>query len=207
MDLKSLKDIPANFALARRALLFCLIMSITISIGSLIWAYITTNNIKNSAFVLTKDGQAALLQTIPIGAIDDYRKPEIINHVKMFHKAFWEIDQFNYKRKIDKALYLSGRSGKQLFKTLEANGHFAKISTQNLTQKIEIDSIKVNDQVTPYQAKFYGKLKVLRTDQKSESINDIRAKFVLYNVARTNKNPHGLLIENYHLESKPVVIK
>lgn len=206
MDLQSLKNIPASFALAKRALFYCLIVSMGISISSLIWAFITTNNLKNTAFVLTKEGQAAMMQGIALNEVDVYRKPEILNHIKMFHKAFWEIDQFNYERRINKALYLSGRSGKQLFKTLQANGHLAKIVTENLTQKIDIDSIKVNDKLTPYQAQLFGKLRVSRTDQKTESINEFRAKFVLHNVARTNKNPHGLLIENYLLQSKPVTI-
>lgn len=206
MDLKSLKDIPASFALAKRSLLYSLIVCMLISIGSLVWAFVTTNNIKNTAFVLTKDGQAAMMEGISLNEVDVYRKPEIINHIKMFHESFWEVDQFNYKRRIDRALYLSGRSGKQLFKTLQANGHLAKLVTENLTQKIDIDSIKVNDKVTPYKAQFYGKLRVSRTDQKVESINEFRASFILHNVARTNKNPHGLLIENYLLKSKPINI-
>ncbi|OEK07365.1 hypothetical protein A8C32_18180 [Flavivirga aquatica] len=206
MDLQSLKNIPASFSLAKRSLLYCLIISVSISTGSLVWAFITTNNIKNTAFVLTKDGQAAMMTGVSLSEVDVYRKPEIMNHIKMFHKALWEIDQFNYERRINKALYLSGRSGKQLYQTLQANGHLAKIVTENLTQKIDIDSIKINEKVTPYQAQLFGKLRVSRTDQKVESVNDFRAKFVLHNVSRTNKNPHGLLIENYLLQSKPITI-
>ncbi len=206
MDLQSLKNIPANFVLAKRALLFCLIISLFTSIATFVWAYITINNIKNNAFVLTEQGQAALMKVVPLREIDAYRKPEIINHIKMFHKAFWEVDQFNYERRIDNALNLSGTSGKRLFQTLLASGHFAKLATENLIQKLEIDSINVNDQVSPYTANFFGKLRVLRTDQKAESINKFSASFVLYNVARTNKNPHGLLIENYHLEAKEIKI-
>ncbi len=204
MDLKALKDIPASFALAKRSLLFCLIVSILVSFGSLTWAFFTTKSIRSTAYVLTKNGQAALVQGVNISEIDAYRKPEIVNHIKMFHKAFWEIDEFNYERSIDKSLYLAGSSGKQLFKTLNANGHFAKISTENLKQKLIIDSIQVNDRATPYQATFYGKLRVLRTDQKTESMNSLKAKFVLHNVSRTDRNPHGLLIENYHLDLKPI---
>lgn len=206
MELKSLKDIPASFALAKRSLLYCLIVCILISTGSLFWAFITTNNIKNTAFVLTKDGQAAMMEGIALNKVDVYRKPEIRNHIKMFHKSFWEIDQFNYKRRIDRALYLSGRSGKQLYKTLQANGHLAKLVTENLTQKMDIDSIHIDDKAIPYKAMLYGKLRVSRTDQKVETVNKFKAKFVLHNVARTNKNPHGLLIENYLLQSKPVNI-
>lgn len=202
MDLKSLKDIPASFALAKKALLFCLIISSLVFIGSLVWAYFTAKTIRNTAFMITEDGQAALIHGVTSSTIDTYRKPEIINHIKMFHSYFWEIDQFNYERRIDNALYLAGESGRRLFQTLEAGGHFANLRTENLVQKLEVDSIKVNDKVTPYQAEFYGKLRVLRTDQKLESVNTLKATFVLYNVARTDRNPHGLLIENYSLESK-----
>lgn len=206
MDLQSLKNIPASFALAKKALFYGLIVSLLMSTGSLVWAFVTTKAIRNTAYILTEDGQAALIKGVSVNEIDVYRKPEILNHIRMFHKSFWEIDQFNFERRINKALYLSGRSGKQLYKTLQANGHLAKLVTENLTQKIEIDSIKVNDQVIPYEARLYGKLKVSRTDQKVESVNEFRAKFVLHNVARTNQNPHGLLIENYLLQSKPVTI-
>lgn len=199
MKLLSLKDIPTSFAVAKRALLLCGVITLFVSMASLAWAYHVTKNMKNTAYVLTKDGQAALMNVVSENEIDSYRKPEIFHHVQMFHKAFWEIDQFSYERSINDALYLSGDSGKRLYQTLEANGHFAKISTENLSQKIETDSITINDGVYPYEAMFHGKLRVLRTDQKVESINAITAKFVLYNVARTDKNPHGLLIENYHL--------
>lgn len=202
MDLKSLRDIPASFALAKRALLFCIIIASLVSIGSLVWAYFTAKAIRNTAFMITEEGQAALIHTVTSSTIDTYRKPEIVNHIKMFHSYFWEIDQFNYERRIDNALELAGESGRRLFQTLEASGHFANLKTENLIQKLEIDSINVNDKVRPYQAEFYGKLRVLRTDQRLESVNTLMAKFVLYNVARTDRNPHGLLIENYSLESE-----
>lgn len=202
MDLKSLRDIPASFALAKRALLFCIIIASLVSIGSLVWAYFTAKTIRNTAFMITEEGQAALIHGVTSSTIDTYRKPEIVNHVKMFHSYFWEIDQFNYERRIDNALYLAGESGRRLFQTLEASGHFANLKTENLIQKLEIDSINVNDKVRPYKAEFYGKLRVLRTDQRLESVNTLMASFVLYNVARTDRNPHGLLIENYSLESE-----
>jgi hypothetical protein len=204
MNLASLKDIPASFSLAKRAVLFCFIVSLTVSIGSLLWTHFTIQNVKNTAYVLTNEGQAALIMSIDKNDIDNYRRPEIMNHIKMFHSHFWEIDQFNYKRRIDRALNLSGDSGKDLFQSLEASGHFAKIVTENLTQEIEVDSITVADQSYPYHAQFFGKLRVLRTDQRIESVNTIRAQFILYNVSRTDMNPHGLLIDNYHLELSPI---
>jgi len=89
-----------------------------------------------------------------------------------------------------------------LYLSLKANGHFARIQSQNLVQKLDIDSIKINDKEYPYHGSVYGKLSVSRVDQKVSTQNLFYASFDLFNVARTENNPHGLLIENYLFKSK-----
>lgn len=201
MELKALKDIPSSFLLAKRALIVCVIVSLVSTVGSLCWAFMIGQSFKNSAYILNEDGSAAFAKGITNEKVDAYRKPEIINHAKTFHDLFWNIDQFNLERKIDKALYMIGESGRQMYLTLKAQGHYAKIEAQNLNQSVKIDSIHVNDKVNPYQIALYAKLLVQRTDQKSETLNDFKATFTMYNVARTENNPHGLLIENYRVNA------
>lgn len=197
MNLKTLKDIPSSFLLAKRALVICLAVSVLTVFGSLAWAYMVTQSFKKSAFVITENGAAAIAKGINLNEVDDYRKPEILNHINMFHDLYFNIDQFSYERKINKALSLIGNSGKELYQTFKAQGYYAKIETQNLEQRFKIDSIKVNDKKAPYKAKIYGKLILNRTDQKSKTVTKMNCSFDVINVARTEKNPHGLLIENY----------
>jgi len=204
MDLKTLKDIPSSFSLAKRALVICLLVSLTITGGSLYWAFNIGKEFTETTFVLTEDGRAAFARKIASSEIDSYRKPEIISHSRTFHKLFWEFDQFNYEKKIGKSLYLIGTTGKELYLSLKAQGHYSRIESQNLTQKLEIDSIKIEDQSLPYKGIVYGKLKVKRTYQKSESADKIIATFDLHNVSRTEKNPHGLLIENYNVRTQAI---
>ena len=86
--------------------------------------------------------------------------------------------------------------------TLKAKGHYNKIRSQNLVQKLQIDSVHITDNVLPYKATVFGVLSVSRTDQEYNKREDrFKADFELHNVARTDENPHGLLIENYHVET------
>ena len=197
MDLKTLKDIPSSFILAKRSLMICLIVCIISIASSMIWAFMVSVSFRDRAFVLSKDGAAAFATGVNINEIDTYRRPEIVSHVRRFHELFWNIDQFNYEKKSNKSFYLIGDSGKQIYLSLKAQGHYAKIESQNLVQKLEIDSVQVDDQVIPYKAMVYGKLIVNRTDQKSRTLNSFKSFFDVYNVSRTENNPHGLLIENY----------
>ncbi len=204
MDLKALKDIPSSFSLAKRSLMICLIISLLVTGGSLYWSFMISKTFTETTFVLTEDGRAAFARRVTSSEVDSYRKPEIINHAKTFHKLFWEFDQFSYERKIGESLYLIGATGKQLYLSLKAQGHYSTIESQNLVQKLEIDSIKIDDKSVPYQGVLYGKLKVNRVYQKSESVDKMTATFDLHNVSRTEKNPHGLLIENYNVKTQVI---
>ncbi len=197
MNLKSLKDIPTSFALAKKAMAISLITSLIITIGSLSWAFYVTRHFAETAYILTENGQMALAKGISSTDVDLYRSPEIKSHIYTFHRLFWNIDQFVQERNMNRALTMTGHSGKQLYLTLKAKGHFSKIKNQNLVQHLQIDSVQVDDRQKPYKAAVYGQLKISRTDQRNERIDKFTAFFDLHNVARTDDNPHGLLIENY----------
>jgi conjugative transposon TraK protein len=204
MDLKSLKDIPANFLLAKRAIAICLLVSLVTCIAMTSWAFYVTKNFAQTAYVLTSNGQLALAKGITAVEFTAFREPEIKNHINIFHRLFWNLDQFNIKQNMDKALYLIGNSGKQLYLSMTASGHYSSIENQNLLQTLAIDSIALELNMNPYKAAVYGKLKIERTDQQNQKTELFRAYFNLLNVARTDENPHGLLIENYDVETFPM---
>jgi len=199
MELNSLKNIPQNFKILKIALLAMLIVSLITSIGSLLWSFKMVKEYRSTAYVLTEDGKAVLARGYG-EIINNVRKPEIINHIKVFHKLFFEIDQFNYKERTNEALYLIGNSGKDMYKTLVANRHYSNMSSNNLKNRLVVDSIIVEDRTVPYLGAFYGKVIVKRTDQELENVQNIFATFEVHNVDRTVENPHGLLIENYNVK-------
>ena len=87
-----------------------------------------------------------------------------------------------------------------MYKTLVANRHYSNMSSNNLKNRLVVDSIIVEDRTVPYLGAFYGKVIVKRTDQELENVQNIFATFEVHNVDRTVENPHGLLIENYNVK-------
>ncbi|RLJ30719.1 conjugative transposon TraK protein [Chryseobacterium sp. 7] len=202
MDLKKLREIPSTYSLVKKALFLSFFITVIAIVSSGIWAVYISKVFTKKIYVLTEKGQAAIANSMNNEDYENYRLPEIKNHIKVFHRLFFGYDQFSYDKNINEALYLIGNSGKQLYLSLKANGHFARIQSQNLVQKLDIDSIKVNDKEYPYHASVYGKLRVSRVDQNVSTKNLFYASFDLYNVSRTENSPHGLLIENYLFKSK-----
>lgn len=203
MDLKKLREIPSTYSLVKKALFLSFSITIIAIISSSVWAVYVSKVFTKKIYVITEKGQAAIANSMNNDQdYENYRLPEIKNQIKVFHRLFFGYDQFSYDKNINEALYLIGNSGKELYLSLKANGHFARIQSQNLVQKLEIDSIKVNDKEYPYHASVYGKLSVSRVDQNVSTKNLFYSSFDLYNVARTENNPHGLLIENYLFKSK-----
>lgn len=197
MELKSLQDIPATFKIIKISLFVCLAVSMVLSIGSLFWAFSLSKDALKTTYILTDEGKAIMLNNTNKYKVDQFRKPEIVNHIKEFHKLFFEIDQFNFEKRVDQSLHLIGVSGRDLYKTLEARRYYSNIAANNLEHELVVDSIRVNHKIHPYKGKFYGKIVIRRTDQKLKNVEKLYSTFELRNVARTERNPHGLIIENY----------
>jgi conjugative transposon TraK protein len=197
MNLKTLKNIPESFQLAKYALIVCFTTSIFISIGSLVWAFSLTNKFQEKAIVISEQGAAVMGKTINANELLKDREKEINSHIKNFHRLYWTVDQYNYNDKINKSLYLIGQTGKDLYLYMKSKGDFSKLVSQNLKQKLKVDSIIVNDAVYPYTAALYGTLEINRSDQISGTKQPFNSNMILQNVMRTYENPHGLIIENY----------
>ncbi len=195
MEIKSLKNIPQTLKIVKIALVVTLVSSMCISVGCLIWTYKMSDKFLNSNFIITEDGKAVLVKSVGLRE-NNYRKPEIINHIKIFHKLFFEVDQYDYESRINESLSLIGNSGRDLYKTLQVNGFFSTMVVNNLEHSILIDSISVDDSRLPYTGRFYGKVVVKRTDQELQKVQPLNTSCVLREVIRSVNNPHGLLIEN-----------
>jgi len=130
---------------------------------------------------------------------------EARDHVKMFHAYFFTLDPDEkvIQSNITKALYLADGTAKQQYDNLKENGYYANIISGNISQEINIDSIRVNLDQSPYYFRCYATQKIIRTT--STSIRSLVTEGYLRNVARSDNNPHGFLIEKWNtIENKDV---
>jgi len=128
---------------------------------------------------------------------------EAKDHVAMFHQYFFSLDPDDkmIDANIKKALYLVDASAKKQYDNLKEIGYYSNIISGNISQQVSVDSVLVDTKVQPYYFKYYGKQKIIRPN--SIVTRNLITEGHLRNVARSDHNSHGFLIERWTtLENK-----
>jgi len=130
---------------------------------------------------------------------------EARDHVKMFHHYFFSLDPDDkvIESNISKALYLADASAKQQYNDLKENSYYANIISGNISQEITIDSIDINISQYPFYFRCQAREKIIRAT--TIVTRSLVTEGWLRNVARSDNNPHGFLIEKWRtLENKDI---
>ena len=130
---------------------------------------------------------------------------EAKDHVTMFHQYFFTLDPDDkvIDGNLAKALYLSDGSAKKQYDNLKETGYYSNIISDNISQKINIDSVLIDTKLQPYYFKCYGTMRIIRPN--SIVTRSLITEGFLRNVARSDHNPHGFLIERWStIENKDI---
>ena len=122
---------------------------------------------------------------------------EARDHVTMFHHYFFSLspDENFIREQITKSLYLADASAKKVYDNLRERGYYSEIVSANMNQTLETDSVVVSTESYPFEFRFYGKQKIIRTT--SVVTRSLITSGRLRHIDRTDQNPHGFLIENW----------
>lgn len=130
---------------------------------------------------------------------------EARDHVKMFHHYFFTLDPDDkmIQAHVTKALYLADVSAKRQYDNLKESRYYSNIISGNISQDIEVDSISLNLDSYPYYFQYYSKQRIIRAT--SIVMRSLITEGYLRNVARSDNNSHGFLIERWNtLENKDI---
>ena len=130
---------------------------------------------------------------------------EARDHVRMFHHYFFTLDPDDkmIQGNIAKALYLADASAKQQYDNLKEGRYYANIISGNMSQAIGVDSVYVNLDDYPYYFRCFATQRIIRAT--SIVMRSLVTEGYLRNVARSDNNPHGFLIERWNtLENKDI---
>lgn len=133
---------------------------------------------------------------------------EARDHVKMFHFLFFSLDPDDkvIHSNVAKSLYFADASAKQQYDLLQENGFYASLIAGNISQEIQADSIELRTDHYPYYFQYHGLQKIIRPT--SIVTRQLVTEGYLRNVARSDNNPHGFLIERWRtLENKDLHIQ
>ena len=122
---------------------------------------------------------------------------EARDHVRMFHYYFFTLhpDDKVIQSNIKRALYLADRTAQTQYDNLKENSYYANIISGNVSQEIQIDSIKVDINQYPFYFRCMAKQKIIRAT--SIVTRSLVTEGFLRNVLRSDNNPHGFLIERW----------
>ncbi|PZR20454.1 MAG: conjugative transposon protein TraK [Flavobacterium psychrophilum] len=130
---------------------------------------------------------------------------EARDHVKMFHHYFFTLDPDDKMIQVNvtKALYLADISAKQQYDNLKESRYYSNIISGNISQDIEPDSIRIDLNDYPYYFRYYAKQRIIRAT--SVVMRSLITEGYLRNVARSDNNSHGFLIERWNtVENKDI---
>jgi conjugative transposon TraK protein len=154
-----------------------------------------------------EDRVLILLNGKVVSAISSSRKDnlevEARDHVASFHQLFFNLspDDKVIKEHITKSLYLADQSAKQAYDNLEEKGYYAGLIAGNISQSLQVDSVKIDTRSYPYPFRCYATQQITR--QTVQRRRTLITSGYLREVIRSDNNPHGFLIERWNtLENK-----
>ena len=134
-------------------------------------------------------------------AFSSERKDNIVvearDHVRTFHYWFFTLDPDDavINTNITKALYLADRTAKEQYDNLKENNYYSNLIAGNVSQEISIDSVLVDINQYPFFFRCYGAQKIIRPS--TIVTRNLVTEGFLRNVARSDHNSHGVLIEKW----------
>lgn len=124
---------------------------------------------------------------------------EAKSHLRQFHQLLFTLspDERLIEAQLAEALYLGDKSVKFHLDNLRETGYFKKILAANVSQRVFVDSISLDDSLTDYPFRVYGRQEIIRSS--SVLFRSLVTAGNLRLIQRTPTNPHGFLIENWEV--------
>ncbi|UEG51405.1 conjugative transposon protein TraK [Mucilaginibacter daejeonensis] len=122
---------------------------------------------------------------------------EARDHIKMFHHYFFTLDPDEkvINANIGKALYLADESAKNQYNDFKEKSYYNNLISGNISQQVVVDSVQLDIDQYPYYFKCFATQKLIRA---TSTINrSLVTQGYLRNVARSDNNPHGFLIQHW----------
>ena len=124
---------------------------------------------------------------------------EARDDIRMFHHDFFTLDPDDQviEKHLGRALYLSGQSARRIYENGREKGYYSGVIAANISQRISMDSIRLDMRQYPYYFRYYGTEKVIRTS--GILTRNLVTEGYLREVSRSDHNPHGFLILRWQI--------
>jgi conjugative transposon TraK protein len=170
-----------------------LVFAGVVTVGVVIASLLFVRQSRDAVYVVDKG--STLMATIADG--DAQRDLEVEDHVRRFHELLFNLapSTESQKRNLEQALHMADRSAYDWWQDQSESGYYARLVSANISQEIQIDSVRYSMQSYPYPARLFGK--VYLTRESNITAYDFVSECRLSDVPRSRSNPHGLMVERF----------
>ena len=193
--IKHFNDIDQSFKAMKWVTSLALGAAVVAMLGTALVFINKTSSLSDTIYVVDR-GSAVMANRSPE---DGYRDIEADDHVLRFHELMLNVtpNAESIKRNIDRALILCDKSAYDYYMDLSEKGFYQRMISANITQEFVADSVKVNMESYPYKVTTYGKLYLMR--ESNINLYEFESQGQLVEVERSPSNPHGLMLEKFHV--------
>ena len=92
-------------------------------------------------------------------------------------------------------MFLADKTAFNYYKDLAEKGYYNRVISGNVTQTVEIDSVKCDFDQYPYKVNTYARQLIVR--ESSLTVRSLVTSCRLLNATRSDNNPHGFIIEAF----------
>lgn len=151
----------------------------------------------NNAFMVRADGEVIPLKLV---SQKENLSVEMLSHLEQFHTYFYNLDASNYRRNLEKALWLGNSSIDAIYQQKKSEGVYNRLLQYSLVQRVVEVQSKVDLTTTPYSFWTTTRFEINRGSVVDSY--ELKTTGNLIHVDRNfPNNPHGLLITNFFEKS------
>ena len=175
-----------------------LVIAGAVAVGSVAFSLSSSREASRDIYILDKGEVSTATRS---ESPSENRTLEVYDHVVRFHELFYNLSPSSeaITASIDKALIMSDKSAYNYWRDLSEKGFYSRLVSANISQNISIDSVKTDISSYPYRAAAFFKLYVIR--ESNITAYSMVTTCQLVDVKRSKTNPHGLMIEQFAVQS------
>ena len=167
-----------------------------VCVGVVLLSFMFVRQSRDAVYVVDKG--STIMATIASGSVQ--RDLEVEDHVRRFHQLMFNLapSTESQRRNLEQALHMADRSAYDWWQDQSESGYYNRLVSANISQEIQIDSVRFSMQQYPYPARLFGK--VFLTRESNITAYDFVSECRLSDVPRSRSNPHGLMVEKFSVK-------
>ena len=187
------RNITDILRLNRFIVLAVVVLSLLTSSFALWSVFRFNRQMMDSAFAVNTDGTVIPLKLV---SQKENLAVEALAHLELFHRYFYGIDDSNYEKNLEKALWLGNSSVDNVYRQKKADGVYNRLLQYSLVQNIVSMDTQLNLSKEPYGFRTETVFEINRG-----SITDTYKLITTGNLIMVDRNfpnnTHGLLITDF----------